>query len=49
MTVPTVTPADIHATVFHALGYDCRAITYHTADGRPTLLSDGEPIHELLA
>jgi len=43
-----VTPADIHATVFKALGYDCQKITYHTVDGRPTLLSDGEPIRELL-
>jgi hypothetical protein len=43
-----VTPADIHATVFTALGYDPHAITYQTVDGRPTLLSDGEPIRELL-
>jgi hypothetical protein len=42
-----VSPADIHATVFQALGYDPHAITYHTADGRPTLLSDGEPIGEV--
>lgn len=43
-----VTPADIHATVFTALGYDPRGITYQTVDGRPTLLSDGEAIRELL-
>jgi uncharacterized protein (DUF1501 family) len=43
-----VTPADIHATVFHALGYDHRAITYHTSDGRPTALCDGDVIRELL-
>jgi hypothetical protein len=43
-----VTPADIHATVFKALGYDPHGITYPTVDGRPTLLSDGEPIRELL-
>jgi uncharacterized protein DUF1501 len=43
-----VSPADIHATVFKALGYDPRAITYYTADGRPTLLSDGQPIRALL-
>jgi len=42
-----VTPADVHATVFHALGYDHRAITYHTADGRPTPLCDGDVIREL--
>jgi hypothetical protein len=44
-----VRPADVHATVFRALGYDAQAITYHTADGRPTPVSDGEPIRELLA
>jgi hypothetical protein len=43
-----VTPADIHATVFSALGYDPRAVMYQTVDGRPTLLSDGTPIRELL-
>lgn len=43
-----VTPADIHATVFNALGYDAHRITYPTVDGRPTFLSDGEPIRELL-
>ena len=43
-----ITPADIHATVFAALGYDPHAISYSTVDGRPTLLSDGEPIRELL-
>ncbi len=43
-----VTPADIHATVFKALGYDSRGITYQTADGRPMVLSDGHAIDELL-
>lgn len=43
-----VTPADIHATVFAALGYDPHAITYNTADGRPTPLSEGALISELL-
>ncbi|MBS0263320.1 MAG: DUF1501 domain-containing protein [Planctomycetes bacterium] len=43
-----VTPADIHATVFTALGYDPRAITYQTVDGRPTPLTDGTAIRELL-
>ena len=43
-----VTPADIHATVFTALGYDPHRITYPTVDGRPTLLSEGESIRELL-
>ena len=42
-----VRPADIHATVFAALGYDFRQ-TYQTADGRPMPVSDGEPILELL-
>src|SRR5262245_1202668 len=43
-----VTPADLHATVFRLLGYDPAAITYHTSDGRPTLVADGTPIRELL-
>ena len=43
-----VTPADIHATVFKALGYDSQHIVYHTVDGRPTLLSEGQVIAELL-
>lgn len=43
-----VTPADIHATVFTALGYDPQRIVYHTVDGRPTLLSEGSAISELL-
>ncbi|MEX1231604.1 MAG: DUF1501 domain-containing protein [Planctomycetaceae bacterium] len=43
-----VTPADIHATVFTALGYDPHGITYHTADGRPTPLSEGTALPELL-
>ena len=42
-----VTPADVHATVFAALGYDSRQITYQTVDGRPTPLSEGVPIREL--
>jgi hypothetical protein len=44
-----VKPADLHATVFRLLGYDPHAINYHTADGRPTLLSEGQPIRELLS
>jgi hypothetical protein len=43
-----VTPADIHATVFTALGYDPHAITYQSAEGRPLPLSDGEPLRQLL-
>ena len=43
-----VTPADIHATVFTALGYDPHSIMYHTNDGRPIMLSEGTPITELL-
>ncbi len=43
-----VTPADLHATVFTALGYDPHGTIYHTADGRPTPLSEGQPIAELL-
>lgn len=43
-----VTPADIHATVFSAMGYDVRRITYPSIDDRPVPLSDGESIAELL-
>jgi hypothetical protein len=43
-----VSPADIHATVFAALGYDPKAITYPSLDGRPIPLTEGEPIRELL-
>ena len=43
-----VSPADIHATVFAALGYDNRAITYQQVDDRPIPLSEGTPIGELL-
>ncbi len=43
-----IVPADIHATVFTALGYDPHGITYHTNDGRPMMLSEGQPIRELL-
>ena len=43
-----LTPADVHATVYEALGYDPHRITYKTLDGRPMLLSEGKPIAELL-
>lgn len=43
-----VTPADIHATVFAALGYDAQHITYHLTDGRPMSVCDGTVIHELI-
>jgi hypothetical protein len=43
-----VSPADIHATVFTALGYDPHAITYQSPEGRPFPLSEGTAIRELL-
>lgn len=43
-----VTPADLHATVFTALGYDPHAIMYQAPEGRPLPLSDGEAIRALL-
>ena len=43
-----VTPADIHATAFTALGYDPHHVTYLSPEGRPFPLSDGETIRELL-
>jgi uncharacterized protein (DUF1501 family) len=42
-----VTPADIHASVFAALGYDPQGITFSDLAGRPTPLSHGTPISEL--
>jgi hypothetical protein len=43
-----VTPADIHATLFTALGYDPHGITYMSPEGRPFPLSEGEPVRGLL-
>ena len=43
-----VSPADIHATVFEALGYDPQQTHYVTAEGRPYPLSEGEAIRRLL-
>jgi hypothetical protein len=43
-----VAPADVHATVFTALGYDPHAVTYLSPEGRPFPLSDGEPMRGLL-
>jgi hypothetical protein len=44
-----VSPADVHATVFAALGYDVRSIEYRQVDDRPVPLTEGKPIAELLA
>src|SRR5687767_9538951 len=41
------TPADIHATVYAALGYDVRSIHYKDLDGRPVALTEGTPMGEL--
>jgi len=43
-----VSPADLHATIFAALGYDSRKITYPSVDGRPIPLSEGAVIQEVL-
>lgn len=43
-----VTPADIHATVFTALGYDPHGISYMSPEGRPFPLTEGESIRQLL-
>jgi hypothetical protein len=43
-----VTPADIHATILTALGYDPHGITYLSSEGRPFALSEGQPIPALL-
>ena len=41
------TPAEIHATIYAALGYDVRNLTYQSADGRPVAVTDGMPMSEL--
>lgn len=41
------TPADIHATMYAALGYDVRATSYLATDGRPVMLTEGSPMMEL--
>jgi len=43
-----VAPADIHATVFTALGYDPHGISYLSPEGRPFPLSEGRPLRALL-
>lgn len=43
-----LTPADIHASVFTALGYDPHSISYLNAEGRPYPLSEGQRIPGLL-
>lgn len=43
-----ISPADINATIFTALGYDPHAITYKMVDGRPMPLSEGHAIREIL-
>lgn len=43
-----VSPADVHATVFTALGYDPRGLAYQASDGRPIPLTEGTAIRELL-
>lgn len=43
-----IKPADVHATVYTALGYDPHAVNYRSLDGRPMLLADGKPISEVL-
>jgi hypothetical protein len=47
-TFPTA-PADIHATMLTALGYDPHGIMYMSPEGRPFPLSEGTPIAALLS
>jgi hypothetical protein len=42
-----VTPADVHATVYRAMGYDVRGMTYPAADGRPIAVTEGTANGEL--
>lgn len=43
-----VSPADIHATVFAALGYDAANLHFTASDGRPMPVCEGTPISELI-
>jgi hypothetical protein len=43
-----ISPSDIHATVFHLLGFDPHGTFYPSHDGRPIPLSEGLPIQEVL-
>lgn len=43
-----ITPADIHATVYAALGYDAASLHFTASDGRPVPLCEGTPISELI-
>ena len=43
-----VAPADVHASVFTALGYDPHATMYQSPEGRPFPLSEGSVIRGLL-
>jgi Protein of unknown function (DUF1501) len=43
-----VSPADIHASVFTALGYDPHTTMYQSPEGRPFPLSEGDVIRGLL-
>jgi len=42
-----ISPADIHASIYSALGYDYREIEYRSSDGRPVALTEGTTISEL--
>ena len=42
-----IAPADIHASIYAALGYDYREISYRSSDGRPVALTEGVTIGEL--
>jgi uncharacterized protein (DUF1501 family) len=42
-----ISPADIHASIYAALGYDFREISYRSSDGRPVALTEGSTIGEL--
>lgn len=43
-----ITPADIHATVYAALGYDAGNLHFTASDGRPVPVCEGTPISELI-
>ncbi len=46
-TERAVSPADIHASMFAALGYDPASLSFTSSDGRPIPLTEGKVISEL--
>jgi hypothetical protein len=46
---PPISPADLHASVFSALGYDPQRVFYQSPEGRPFPLSEGNAVRQLFS